>query len=369
MIKPTAEHTLEWIFAEIKGVFVCKRKLNANCFAFRQFNFVSLALCSGCSIWLGWILNKQTQQTTQDMAFEVYTTWNKSHWVLLRNKVHSFCVFETIRMMVVVDDYDSCYILFHFLMFAFHWQCLNWPILIAISIYIYVYKKFEIVTCLCFVHPINRIDGKFKFHMYFIWTVHAKEGEYEEESSEWEAHRDGERMWACEIAIAATLLLWQCRLKISMSIDQMQEDFASNFNIPIQFIASNVLRIDLSTCRNHSIEHFLYEQMQTSSAAAVWWLFKRCSSIKTQHVRCLYRTHTSNFIWNSIPVHAKMMSVLANIFIESKKDWVPSEAQWAFDMSDSYELRVCVQSCKFVIHLICILFQYWKVDARIFTQK
>ena len=100
--------------------------------------------------------------------------------------------------------------------------------------------------------------------------------------------------------------------------------------------------------------------MQTSSAAAVWWLFKRCSSIKTQQVRCLCKTHTSNLIWNSIPVHAKMMSVLANVFIESKKDWVSSEAQWAFDMSDSYESCVCVcavvQMCHtFDLHIISIL--------------
>lgn len=61
-----------------------------------------------------------------------------------------------------------------------------------------------------------------------------------------------------------------------------------------------------------------------------------------------------------MPVHAKMMSLLANIFIESKKDWVSSEAQWAFDMSDSYESCVCVcsvvQMCHtFDLHIISIL--------------
>lgn len=146
-------------------------------------------------------------------------------------------------------------------------------------------------------------------------------------------------------------------LENSMSIDQMQEDFASHFSIHIQFMAPNVLRIDLSTCRNHSIEHFYSSKMQTSSAAAVWWLFKRCSSVKTQQVRCMCEAHTSRLMWNSIPMHAKMMSVLANKFIESKRGF-----KWSA-MSIWYERLiwvVCVCSRANVpyiwsLHIISIL--------------
>lgn len=86
-----------------------------------------LTLC-----WTLWRLKTLTNTLSNHSRRRLKCTkaLNKSHWVLLHNKVHSLWirfVWSWWWWLWAEGDYDSFYILLHFLLFAFHW-----PILIAI---------------------------------------------------------------------------------------------------------------------------------------------------------------------------------------------------------------------------------------------
>lgn len=129
-------------------------------------------------------------------------------------------------------------------------------------------------------------------------------------------------------------------LENSTSIHQTQAAFVSDSTASMyNLLLLMYTLVSICTLRSYSIEHFCMSKVQTSSAAAEWWLleasflsklnkFNNCASIYTHEIRSNARKNDE--------------FTREYIHFEPKKDCVSSEAQWAFGMG--HESCVCVCS-------------------------